>query len=554
MTDHPITGSVRADRPPPAPPVTVTAANGYRVSAATRHLCAGAYLDETFSRLSLTEVYHQPRRAVAPSFGFDAGAVLGHCLRAARIVLVRDAVLVAVLAAVACASPLGFGLGLIALSGLYGLVAVARLMAGAARSIGAGEPVTAGQTVHDLVAGALGGILVSIGLGAVLPALGAPTLGAALSGGPAPGSLAGTLLGAGLTVVAGIGAPAATAAIQWHHAVRHGPDAVPAALVPDPRLHDIQRGQLGNRTVYSGCSPFVGSGVTLATDGMALRLLRPDHGPAERTGPAEREYATPPFTAVELVGQVRHRMGTLVAAQAPERRVPGLTVTDRVCTSAREVPWPVTPAGPELVSCIIRDPGDANRHYLACQVTSSGGELVTSVYVHCALVGRGLYLELTTCVLAPSRGAYRVVDDLCSQGGLPYLSAAGRGLLRSPAVVAGAPVNLLRSGVRWVARQSHPAQPGDDPAPGRDHGARVSIRELATPDEPGGDLPRHDVARCRRILTGRVLAAVRDFLVERGVDVTEFDRRGRVLIDNIGSGGVVRRVGDGADPFGKSAP
>ncbi len=54
-------------------------------TTATRHLCAGAYLDEAFRDVALSEVYHRPGRAVALSFGFSLTPVLAHCLRSRRI-------------------------------------------------------------------------------------------------------------------------------------------------------------------------------------------------------------------------------------------------------------------------------------------------------------------------------------------------------------------------------------------------------------------------------------------------------------------------------------
>src|SRR2546421_5644416 len=64
---------------------------------ATRHLSAGAYLDPEFCLTALREVYYKTKRVVAPSYGFNAITVLGHCLRARRGLVVRDLVLVGLL-------------------------------------------------------------------------------------------------------------------------------------------------------------------------------------------------------------------------------------------------------------------------------------------------------------------------------------------------------------------------------------------------------------------------------------------------------------------------
>src|SRR5262245_34804559 len=89
--------------PPSVSPVTGRGASTW-VSSATRHLCAGAYLDDEFRDSSLREVYFQPRRMVAPSYGFDLIAVLFHCLRARNALLIRDGIIVGALFVTAAVS------------------------------------------------------------------------------------------------------------------------------------------------------------------------------------------------------------------------------------------------------------------------------------------------------------------------------------------------------------------------------------------------------------------------------------------------------------------
>jgi hypothetical protein len=75
------------DLPDPPPPTT-----------ATRYLCVGAYLDSVFRDRALREVYHQPRRFVAPSYGFDLVTVLEACRRARTLTMARDGSIVLLLA------------------------------------------------------------------------------------------------------------------------------------------------------------------------------------------------------------------------------------------------------------------------------------------------------------------------------------------------------------------------------------------------------------------------------------------------------------------------
>ena len=64
-------------------------------TTATRHLCAGVYIDDIFRNEILREVYYKPRRIMAPSYGFDAVPVLAHSLRARNAAIIRDCLIVA---------------------------------------------------------------------------------------------------------------------------------------------------------------------------------------------------------------------------------------------------------------------------------------------------------------------------------------------------------------------------------------------------------------------------------------------------------------------------
>lgn len=67
---------------PPVPPAEDSAEE---LTAATRHLCAGTYVDEDFRDLVIDKVCASPHRRVAPSYGFDIVPVMRHAWRAATL-------------------------------------------------------------------------------------------------------------------------------------------------------------------------------------------------------------------------------------------------------------------------------------------------------------------------------------------------------------------------------------------------------------------------------------------------------------------------------------
>lgn len=65
-----------------------------RVSETTRFLCAGAYLDSSFSDFVRRLVFEQDYRAVAPSYGIDVELVAKHCFAACRRRTIRNVTIV----------------------------------------------------------------------------------------------------------------------------------------------------------------------------------------------------------------------------------------------------------------------------------------------------------------------------------------------------------------------------------------------------------------------------------------------------------------------------
>lgn len=88
---------------PPAPPAKES---GDEPTAATRHLCAGPYVDEHFRDLVIDKVCTSPHRRVAPSYGFDIVPVMRHAWRAAALTVVLRVTLLGSVIAPACAGAL----------------------------------------------------------------------------------------------------------------------------------------------------------------------------------------------------------------------------------------------------------------------------------------------------------------------------------------------------------------------------------------------------------------------------------------------------------------
>ncbi|WP_431904095.1 hypothetical protein [Micromonospora carbonacea] len=526
MTYHAPTGHATASPgSPPTPPLAA--------STVTRHLCAGAYLDEEFQRASLNEVYHQRRRLIAPSYGFDLPTVLHHCLQARRLTVARDAAIVGVLLLAACVSAPSASVVIGMLIGLYLLTSTGQAIRQTARELRHGRSASAGLILGRAMTLLFRLLVVGIvfALASVLLAVFAMASMVTGVGAEDPAVAAGAVSTVALALlVLTLTPPVLGNLLRQSQLDRLAPGQTPPGPATTERLSELQQQEGGNTVVFSGYRPFVGSGVVLKNWGFAQRLVRAANPLAGLQPEAEREFPTAPFGAAALVAHLRDELGALATEREAERQLPGLTVEDRIFLAGTEVAHLVPYTRPEWIPEIIRRPTAPARHFLVCQVLSWRGELVTTVYVHVAVQGRSLYMEFTSTALPPCDERYRVVDQVGGTGPAAYARAVVRGLLDAPAIIGRAPLNLARAGLDALANSSWFRADGP-PRLGYDYGARVSVRELGMAADTRHHVQTQEIDKYQRIIERRLLAAVLDFLEGHGVDTSEYRQRATTLLN-----------------------
>jgi hypothetical protein len=309
------------------------------------------------------------------------------------------------------------------------------------------------------------------------------------------------------------------------------------------RMTAIDEAERGNVTVYDGFTPFIGYGPLVSTWSFALPSLRPDSEPGEEK--------VVPLDSAELVAHVRDRLAGI--SVAPDE-LPGLFLSERAFVSGnaltmhpallpdREQPPLQHLPADDLARLAARPHGSA-RHYLCAQVPSWGSEVVASTFLHFSTDGRLLYLQCDRTVLGPLWQQYHDVDRIS-----PVLTAGavGRMLTRAASSLASAvpraPFRLVRDLTfhwRWerhraveraIARQDL----------GYSYGARFSVREETSDTNYHNYFQKTDAAKHLKLVERHVLAALLDFLDERGVDTTEFRNRQMTILNQgiIQTGGI----------------
>jgi hypothetical protein len=521
--------TLNSGQPPVIPLQRIGREPGRHSTAATRHLSAAAYLDEVFCETSLEEVYHEDRRVVAPSLGFNLGAVLSHCLQAHKIRLMRDVLIVGMLSFSLVFLTAGFTIGLAVFLCLYAVHAGWRVLLAAA-TYTSREDARAAAVLSQGFRFILICIAAAIAITLAGVAASISTLLLAYFGADGGSIVALIVVGALLSFFAVLGVPALTDMLLWHMATKHAPGRPAVVLPSNTRISQIEQQQLGNTAVFSGFRPFVGSGVHLNTASFALRLVRVPGG-GNGTREAEREYDWLPFHADDLIGHVRNHLEGLTVSPQPEGCLPNLKVRDRVYVAGNEVSTLTTDTDAENLVQVMRTPADARRHFLACEVSSWDGELITSVYLHLALQGKTLYLQTVTYGLAPCHDAYRIIDDARSVGAVPYFTRAVSAVMNSPRTIVSAPRNLMNRAWQSFARAKSSPQ-SQRLTHGFDYGARMSIREFGSPDRLRNAFQKQDIDKYWHIIQRRAHAAVLDFLEAHGVDISELRQRFEQVINN----------------------
>lgn len=503
----------------PAPPTLPEE----RMSSATRYLCAGAYVDPTFRDLCLREVYYQDKRFTAPSYGFDLVTVLEHCLRSRDLTTWRDGSIVLTLAA-------GTYLHWASAAAVVAAFVCLRVTGAAWRLACDGTAVDSTKSRRRGLMVLLGGVAAWI-VFIVLISRVVAAAGTAFAG-PGP-----TAAGVALLV-----APAVlllpTVFALWNQ--KRIEDLTlygqPPPVRWNARKRTIAEQQTGNTVVYGDFEPFLGAGEIVSSWGLAQRLVRKQpHGlAAEFGGPSEgeREFKEPPFTADEIVGYVRDHLSALTRDDSAEMTIPDLTVADRIFQSAREDGPRTTYTGADEMAEIIRNPTNPARHYLACEVVSWGGDVVTTVYVHIAVQGRSLYLEVTSTTMAPCNERYRIADIDGGTGPRAWFKAAIVAARETPLTIVRAPHGLIVS-LKDATGHGSGTRRGMSRLR-KDYGAKVSVRQLGTCDKLRNFTQRQDILKFRRLIESRVFAHILDFLDDHDVDTSEVREQRTTLLTNNG--------------------
>jgi hypothetical protein len=328
-------------------------------------------------------------------------------------------------------------------------------------------------------------------------------------------------------------------------------DAPPAPPDVEERLAELAADENGNVVVYSGYSPFVGSGYEVGGWSFAVNTDRPK-------GAVDGGKSPTPFEASEIHDAVARALRTLP--------LDGLAVEDRLFVSGKHVrddrrflpdqfSRPVARVGPEVVEEVRRAPTPVARVYLDVRVVDWQGELVFSTFVRFSKTGNCLFAEASHFVLPSLASHYHVVDGLTPQPTARSLATiAGQSLVALPKVMPASAAKTVM-GAAGPSRRSL-----EDRSVRRsirennafDYGATTSIRQQGTAAAYQRYFQLLDKEMYLKVVERRLIDTILAFLDEKGVDTSDLRQQSQHIYNNgvIVNGGALNShnvaVGTGA--------
>lgn len=499
--------------------------------AANRRMCTGVYLDRQFRDRLLRTVYCARKRRVAPSYGFDLVLVLTHAWRAWRLELAQDAVVVAILLVALIREPIEALMAAAAMAIWYLTHALLRLAREFAayyrgdRSYSDFEKMRSRGSVISRAA-----LVACIVLVVAIFVRWRENPGAHEPWFIRSGALDAAAIFLGLLAASAIGGAMRQMKVNWLR-MRDSEDHRAFSR----RMKTVRMQQRHPFVVYSGFSPFIGSGLLVRTWSFAQRLIHEKPTGREK----DQEFKELPFPASEIVERLKTMITELAEDRHKETCLPGLTVKDQVFLEGTHAEPYLAILQPgrtqreleEAISEAIASTGEVARHYLTCQVASWGGEVVTTVFVHVSLQGRTLYLEFSTYALLPTRQEYHIVDEVGGTGA----AAVIRGAMKAVTSASDAFLAPRRMLVALSRAWDSVLAQWDGTAVlrrGLNIGAQISARESAATESDEQYFQLRDIFQHSKVIERRLIATVGDFLRERNVDTSEFWQRATTILNN----------------------
>jgi hypothetical protein len=307
------------------------------------------------------------------------------------------------------------------------------------------------------------------------------------------------------------------------------------------RIEELAALQEGNVVIYSGFSPFVGSGLDLGGWSFTVDIEKGKEYPDGSRAHVE------PFEVRELYAFLDERLKAL--------EIQGLNARDLAFVNGCDIrgderflrdPFqpPKTRLSPALLQACVDAPTPQVRHYKCVRITDWDNELVLSALFRIAKRRRTLFAEACFFLLTPVKESYRVIDNRPVDPALRHVVEM---------VITSATIALFQCAFSPLALLGKMQQRFEESKKEReqrkaiedqtqyDFGAATTVRELATSGSYRRYFQKLDKEMYAKLTQRTVLDGLCDFLEQHGIETSDLRDR-QATIYNSGvmvSGGTV---------------
>lgn len=295
-----------------------------------------------------------------------------------------------------------------------------------------------------------------------------------------------------------------------------------------------------NVVVYSGFSPFVGSGIDIGGWSFAINTSQGKKG----VGIAEEPE---PFTIQELYRHIDSDINKL--------NLQGTSIQDKIFVNGQQIredqrflpdplKRPLTRISLSDLTEIIGNQSALTRHYKCIRIIDWQGEIIFSVFLRFVQLRQNLFIEASYFLLTPLKQEYRKIDEIQPNPTWQQrLKLIQNDFIKALFLFPGA--IILLSGelfiplFRWNKRRAKRRLIRENPI--FDYGAVTSVRELASSNLYSHYFQKLDTEMFLKIVEKQILDTLVDFLDDRHIDTSDLRSRQDTILNNgvIVSGGSI---------------
>lgn len=312
----------------------------------------------------------------------------------------------------------------------------------------------------------------------------------------------------------------------------------------DIPVDPLRAAEAGNTVIYSGFSPFVGSGENIGAWSFALDLRKRANGTAASSGNGGNPSSE--LSAIELENISLESLYARVARDIGAIGLDRVTIQDKLYVNGRDIRDDTRFLSHPLdhpryrvddqvvVDAMFKQQEKQLRHYRCIRVVDWGGELVLSIFLRFSKLGHNLFVEASYFLLTPIADRFRAVDAMSPHFRFRrFLEFVFVTAIKTPFLTLWAPFGLVwhifDAFQRWSARRREDELIRENPT--FDYGAAFSFRQWASSNAYRRYFQRLDKEMYLKILEKNILDSILTFLEENDVDVSELKQRQTTILN-----------------------